>query len=148
MMDRQTVWVDVMLCSGCGECVAMCPEGAITMVDGKARIGEETCTGCGACADACPENAIQPVIHADLVPAPQWPPSRVYHTRPLVQTAGSAVTVAGAGLLMRVASALARAVGQWLTQRVAAIRPSAVDGAGGRGGESGGRRKRRRRRGR
>ena len=56
----------------------------------------------------------------------------MYRPGPLVETAGAAVVVAGAGLLMKVAGALARAVpprvlvavGRWLTRRPTATRPS------------------------
>ena len=150
MMDGQTVWVDVTRCTGCGACVEVCPVGAIALVDGKARVDEELCTGCGACVDACPEGAIQPVVQGELVPAPvgaRLP--RPYRPSPLAETAGAAVVVAGTGLLMKAADALARAVGRWLTRRSAVTRPSAGSGtspAGDRGGT--GRQRRHRRRGR
>jgi Fe-S-cluster-containing hydrogenase component 2 len=70
MMERQTVWVDVARCTGCGACVNACPVGAIALIDGKARVDEETCTGCEACVDVCPEDAIQPVVRGELVSVP------------------------------------------------------------------------------
>ena len=149
-MDRQTVWVDVTRCTGCGACVEVCPVEAVALVDGKARVDEELCTGCGACVDACPEEAIQSVVQSELVPAPvgaRLP--RPYRPSPLAETAGAAVVVAGTGLLVKAAGALARAVGRWLTRRSAVTRPSAASGtppAGGRGGT--GRQRRHRRRGR
>jgi Fe-S-cluster-containing hydrogenase component 2 len=149
MMDRQTVWVDATRCTGCGACVEACPVGAIALVDGKARVDEELCTGCGACVDACPEGAIQPVIQGELIPAPERPAPTVRRPSPLAETAGAAVVVAGTGLLTRAASALARAVGRWLTRRSAVTRPSTGSGtspAGDRGGA--GRQRRYRRRGR
>jgi MinD superfamily P-loop ATPase len=152
MMDGQTAWVDVTRCTGCGACVEVCPAGAIALlVDGKARVDEEACTGCGACVDACPEGAIQPVvtIQGELVPAPERPAPTVYRPSPLAETAGAAVVVAGTGLLMKAADALARAVGRWLTRRSVATRPSARCGtppAGDKGGT--GRQRRHRRRGR
>jgi NAD-dependent dihydropyrimidine dehydrogenase PreA subunit len=151
MMDGQTVWADVTRCTGCGACVEVCPAGAITLVDGKARVDEELCTGCGACVDACPEGAIQPVVtvQGELVPAPERPAPIAYRPGPLAETAGAAVVVAGTGLLMKAAGALARAVGRWLTRRSAVTRPSAGSGtspAGDRGGA--GRQRRHRRRGR
>jgi heterodisulfide reductase subunit A-like polyferredoxin/coenzyme F420-reducing hydrogenase delta subunit len=45
-------------CSGCEECVEVCPENAITMDDGKPVINEIMCSGCGACIPACPEDAL------------------------------------------------------------------------------------------
>ena len=149
MMNGQTVWVDVTRCTGCGACVEVCPTGAMALVDGKARVDEELCIGCGACADACPEDAIQPVVQGELVLAPERPAPTVYRPSPLAETAGAAVVVAGTGLLMKTAGALARAVGRWLARRSAVTGPSAGNGAppaGDRGGDGG--RRRRRRRGR
>lgn len=117
MMDRQTVWIDVARCTGCGTCVEVCPVEAIVLVDDKARVDEETCTGCQACVDLCPEEAIQPVLHGELVAAPERPAPAVRQPSPLAETAGAAVVVSGAGLLTRAAGALARVVGHWLTQR-------------------------------
>jgi len=150
MMDKQMVWVDVARCTGCGECVKVCPAGAIALVDGKAHVYEEKCTGCGVCVDACPEGVIQPVVtvQGELVPAPERPAPTVSRPGPLAETAGTAVVVAGTGLLMKAASALARAVGRWLARRSVATRPSAGSGtspAGDRGGT--GRQRRHRRRG-
>ena len=46
------------LCNGCGECVDVCPENAISLVGGKPVINEIMCSGCGACIPACPQNAL------------------------------------------------------------------------------------------
>ncbi len=46
------------LCDGCGECVDVCPENAIMLVDGKPVINDIMCSGCGACIPACPQNAL------------------------------------------------------------------------------------------
>ncbi|TRO53892.1 hydrogenase iron-sulfur subunit [Candidatus Bathyarchaeota archaeon] len=45
-------------CDGCEECVGVCPESAITMVDERPVINEIMCSGCGACVPACPKNAL------------------------------------------------------------------------------------------
>jgi Fe-S-cluster-containing hydrogenase component 2 len=150
-MNRQTVWVDVARCTGCGACVEACPVGAIALVGGKARVDEETCTGCQACVNLCPEEAIQPVVQGELVVAPERPAPAIRQPSPLAETAGAAVAVAGAGLLTRAAGALARAVGRWLTREPAPTRgpggrTSPSVGGRGRGGR--GRQGRRRQRGR
>lgn len=45
-------------CDGCEECVGVCPESAITMLDEKPLINEIMCSGCGACIPACPKDAL------------------------------------------------------------------------------------------
>ena len=49
---------DPALCDGCGECVEVCPESAITLHEGKASISGVLCTGCGACIPACPNDTL------------------------------------------------------------------------------------------
>lgn len=58
-MDRSIIRIDEELCDGCGLCVQGCPEGALQLIDGKARlISEITCDGLGACIGECPQGAI------------------------------------------------------------------------------------------
>lgn len=58
-MKRDVIKIDQNLCNGCGQCVNGCPEGAIKMVDGKAKLVSETyCDGLGACIGDCPVGAI------------------------------------------------------------------------------------------
>jgi ferredoxin len=50
--------VDAEKCTGCEECVASCPLGAIEVKENLAIIDADTCGDCGACVDACPTQAI------------------------------------------------------------------------------------------
>jgi len=59
-MIRTVVSIDEQLCNGCGECVPACEEGAIRMVQGKARLASDSlCDGLGACLGHCPQEAIK-----------------------------------------------------------------------------------------
>ncbi|MCP4590845.1 MAG: 4Fe-4S ferredoxin [bacterium] len=56
---RKIVRIDEDKCDGCGQCIPSCAEGAIRIVDGKARlISDRFCDGLGACLGDCPQDAI------------------------------------------------------------------------------------------
>jgi ferredoxin len=58
-MKRKIIHIDDTLCDGCGQCIPNCPEGALQMIDGKARlISDLFCDGLGACIGECPVGAI------------------------------------------------------------------------------------------
>lgn len=58
-MKRRIIEIDENKCNGCGACAAACHEGAIAMVDGKARLmRDDYCDGLGDCLPACPTGAI------------------------------------------------------------------------------------------
>ena len=59
MSVRQIVHIDEERCDGCGSCVTPCAEGAIVLVDGKARVVDEAlCDGAGFCLPVCPTGAL------------------------------------------------------------------------------------------
>lgn len=56
---RKIIKIDEDLCDGCGNCVPSCAEGALEIIDGKARvIGDIYCDGLGACLGECPTGAL------------------------------------------------------------------------------------------
>ena len=58
-MKRRVIHIDQDKCNGCGACASACHEGAIGMVNGKARLMRDNyCDGLGDCLPACPTNAI------------------------------------------------------------------------------------------
>jgi len=65
MALREVIEIDEKLCDGCGDCVTACAEGAIAIIDGKARlINDVYCDGLGACLGHCPQGALT-VIQRD-----------------------------------------------------------------------------------
>jgi len=58
-VQRKIIEIDEEKCDGCGQCVPACAEGAIEIIDGKARlIAEKYCDGLGACLGECPNDAL------------------------------------------------------------------------------------------
>jgi NAD-dependent dihydropyrimidine dehydrogenase PreA subunit len=57
---RKIIEIDEELCDGCGQCVSACAEGAIEMIDGKAKLVSDVyCDGLGACIGDCPVGALK-----------------------------------------------------------------------------------------
>lgn len=59
-MEREIIKIDEDKCTGCSLCIPGCPEGALQIIDGKARlVSDLMCDGLGACIGDCPEGAIK-----------------------------------------------------------------------------------------
>ena len=56
--DDHPISITQVLCYGCGECVNICPENSIGIVDGVAKIVSGECVRCGACVNVCLVKAI------------------------------------------------------------------------------------------
>ncbi|MFC1616985.1 ATP-binding protein [Candidatus Margulisiibacteriota bacterium] len=71
MTKRNFIEIDEDKCNGCGDCVVACAEGALEIVDGKAKVVRESfCDGLGACIGHCPQDALKIV---QKIPQKQWP---------------------------------------------------------------------------
>lgn len=67
-MKRKIITIDEEKCNGCGLCIPECHEGALQVIDGKARlISDLFCDGLGACLGYCPEGAIS-IVERDAEP--------------------------------------------------------------------------------
>ncbi len=65
MPNREIIEIDEEKCTGCGECIPNCAEGALQIIDGKAKlIRDDLCDGLGACLGHCPEGALK-IIHRE-----------------------------------------------------------------------------------
>ncbi|MGL1862499.1 MAG: 4Fe-4S binding protein [Pseudodesulfovibrio sp.] len=61
--NRKMISINEDLCNGCGECVPSCEEGALAIVDGKARLVKDIyCDGLGACLGDCPTGALKVIV--------------------------------------------------------------------------------------
>lgn len=67
-MLRKIITIEDDLCNGCGLCIPNCPEGALQIIDGKARLVSDLfCDGLGACIGNCPEGAMT-VVEREAAP--------------------------------------------------------------------------------
>src|SRR3989344_1868306 len=68
MAKRSIIQINEKKCDGCGLCIPNCPEGALQVIDGKARlISDIFCDGLGACIGHCPQGAIK-IVERDAEP--------------------------------------------------------------------------------
>jgi Pyruvate/2-oxoacid:ferredoxin oxidoreductase delta subunit len=63
MAKREIIEIDEEKCTGCGQCILACAEGALELVNGKAKVVSDVyCDGLGACIGDCPEGALSIVV--------------------------------------------------------------------------------------
>ena len=144
--DKAHLYVVAARCTGCEACVRACPEGAITIEAGIARVDQNRCTGCGACIQVCLQNAIQEeitVVEGEIVPVEPARVGAAIRQGPstLGMLAGTALAYVGREILPWVARSLDSTVGQRLSS-------SGGRGEMGTAPRPGGHRRRGRRRGR
>jgi NAD-dependent dihydropyrimidine dehydrogenase PreA subunit len=132
--------IELDRCDGCGNCVEVCPEEAISLVNGVARIDSGSCTECEVCVQVCPNGAIR--VARPIAVREEPAAAMVQRPRPgtLATLAGATLSFIGSQLLPRAADAIVGALDRRLTGEPAAeSRESAPTE-----GKPGGRRRRRR----
>jgi Fe-S-cluster-containing hydrogenase component 2 len=146
------LYIDSERCTGCADCVAICPAGAIILAKERAHIDQTLCQGCERCIDVCPETAILSIIEPDEVATPP------VTARPLPQTSASkriirqAMPVLGAALAFVAREVVPPLVNALLhstqgSRGTSAQRPYSNESAATSGGSHGGQQHRARRRG-
>jgi Pyruvate/2-oxoacid:ferredoxin oxidoreductase delta subunit len=71
LIERDIITIDEELCDGCGVCVPSCHEGAIRIIDGKAKLIDDSfCDGLGDCLAECPQDAIT-IVKKEVAPYDQ-----------------------------------------------------------------------------
>ena len=159
------ITVDLARCNGCGACVAVCPEGALYLIDDKAMVEASLCRECEACVAACPMEAIAittPEARPALAPAgmavveagPMSPSPRpevavVPRRAKVLPLVGTALAWAGREIVPRLADHLLYSLDRWaMGQRTTGSSRRTLGPRGqGRTGGGKGRRRRRRHRG-
>lgn len=125
-MLRKIIKINEEKCSGCGLCADACHEGAIAMIDGKAKlVRDDYCDGLGDCLPACPENAIS----FEVREAAAYDADAVAERMRSKKQAAAAETACSAGTLCSEAPA-AGCLSNWPVQiKLAPVKAPYFDGA-------------------
>ncbi len=105
-------YIDPDQCDGCGDCIDVCPDQAISLFENRAVIDESLCADCGICQDACSQKAIMPLITVETAPE-QVRNTAIEPHRPAAPALGA---VLGAALI-EVAPRLIEIGVNWLERR-------------------------------
>lgn len=111
------VFVNTEMCNGCGECVSVCPNGAMILQNNRAFIDQELCKGCEICVDSCLQGAIltdeRAPTGSEVIKIPSAAPKEIaavpeqyHHTslqNAILPTIGSALMWTGRELIPRLA---------------------------------------------
>jgi NAD-dependent dihydropyrimidine dehydrogenase PreA subunit len=116
--------VDFERCTGCGDCLDVCSNEAISLLAGKAVIDLDTCLACGACMQACPVGAISQaelLVPVEVLPVhpvvvQKAAPLELSTSRRLAPWVGTALAFMGREIVPRIADALIAALERRLSQ--------------------------------
>ena len=106
-------YIDPDHCNGCGACIDVCPDQAISLFDNRAVIDESLCQDCGICEEACPQDAIMPLVVVDTAPVQAQNTAIEPHRAAAVPALGA---VLGA-VLIEAAPRLIEIGANWLDRR-------------------------------
>jgi NAD-dependent dihydropyrimidine dehydrogenase PreA subunit len=151
------VYINHTTCNGCGDCIDVCPNGALVIQNNRAFINDELCAGCEVCVDACSKGAILtseyipsnieiqiPEIAANL-PSPLTDESdQKSFGKTILPTIGSAIVWTGRELVPRLADIALEYLDQKIQNSQNASYPNNASRQGGRAPNSSSRNKHRR----
>ena len=114
-MKRKIIEIDESKCDGCGQCIDACYEGALALVDGKAKLVKDTfCDGLGACLGDCPTGALK-IVERDAGVFDQVA-AEAHLTRPPASGAGGQGAAAVASSPFSMEPPPPSQLGQWPVQ--------------------------------